>query len=172
MVTITTDYGTFEADTMKEAQALERKARKLAEKERQRIEGLREVARHNAKARGFNILAHKVKNNSFPSAWTYYPADAPGPHSVKVIGRKEEYDDDILEVETEHGRGRLPVYRNSYVGYVMNCAGAMAIALRNSDGSDSVYSVGVHEGEAQAELLPCVTVDDFRLTKRIESQVA
>lgn len=168
-VTITTDYGTFTGDTIADAQKAERKGRKAAEKERARIEELKALARTRAEAQAFRIVSRQLRGEECPRGWTFFPFGVNGPHSCERIAGAD-YCDDTLRIETIDGRGTMEVYRNTFLGHCDNGAGfTMAIILRNSDGSESVYAVGTNEGTASAELIPGYTRENFRLTKRAEA---
>ena len=171
-VSITTDYGTFTGSTIGEAQKAERKARKLAEKERSRVEALRNVARQRAEAEAFRIVRWKLRDQETPRGWRFYPYGLTGIYSCNRIAG-QDYDDDTLKIETSDGTGSMSVYRNTFIGHVENGAGfTIAILLRDGDGKERIFAVGTHEGVATCELIPGYTRSDFRLTMRAESQVA
>ena len=171
-VSITTDNGTFTADTIREAQKAERKARKVAEKERDRTNALRAVARDRAQAEAFRVVRWKLGNEETPRGWRFFPYGITGMFSCnRIMG--QDYADDTLKIETENGNGTMEVYRNTFAGHVENGAGfTIAIALKGSDGEERIFAVGTHEGVASCEFIPGFTRADFRLTNRAESQVA
>lgn len=170
--TITTDYGTFVGTTLKEAQANERKGRKLAEKERARTESIREIAEIRAEAKAFRIVRFLLQQQESPRGWRFFPDGVNGPHSCNRFPG-EPYCDDKLRIETGNGIGEMPIHRNTFLGYVMDGAGyCLAIALRNHDGTESIYSVGVNDGIAASVLIPGYTRNNFRLTNRAEAETA
>lgn len=162
MVIIETDNGRFEGETIREAErAAKKAAREAAKLEAARAE-LRKRATLEAMANGFKILRAVASDNGIPRGWAVRPAE-------KCYGVKHLEADpadrlnDRYEIETEHGRGVLKLYRGKCRGFIDNASGwLMACVVDDYDGNPRVYAVGAHEGEADAELVPGVSPDQFR----------
>lgn len=162
MVTLETQHGRFEAETVKAAEKLAKKAAREAEKRDAAQYELRKVANVRAEAQAFRLVRMKASENGIPRGWALRPAGTP--HGTVTVrrGGDETYGDDVLTIETEDGRGELHITRHSFVGHVENNAGwAIAVVLL-CDGLERVYAVGTHEGQAAAEYMrDMVTVMDF-----------
>jgi len=164
MVTIETDNGRFEADTIKEAQRLERKAARENAKREAAKAKLRDVARLHAAAAGFDILSRKADGREFPPAWTFFPAGSP--HTTAREKMPREFDRACnVEIETADGRGEFDFYGSRFVGNVENGAGwTIAIALSDDSAGVRLFAAGACETEAAVILIPGMKPEDFRRT--------
>lgn len=161
-VTITTEFGVFSADTIKEAVKAVEKGEKLARQEAARVSELRDIARCRAEALGFRIVARKLRGEQPLRGWAYVPHQEGANQSV-VRTTGQDYGDDVLNIDTAKGAGKMNVYRNSYQGYIEDTAGyAMAIVIRLESGKLDICAVGAYDGVAACVHLPGYTLDDFR----------
>lgn len=166
MVKLETSAGTFEAETVREAERLAKRAAKLQAKQRAERESILEIARARAGLNGLRILRWKAEDGYRPR-WTWKPKTVPADRcALKIeldVDGPAGFPMDKIEIDTEHGKGVFHVYRNSYAGYVENGSGYVVLIALQADGETmQFYAVGANDGLAECELVPGIQVSDFR----------
>lgn len=164
MVTITTDLGTFEASTEKEAKALLRKAMKAikAKQEQERQDG--ERARQLAESNGYRILCRLAEEKEFPRGWNFMGPDAK--YGAFKINYRSSFSQGAVPEVTwhgEHGTAESSHYGHDFLGVVQNGAGfpmACFLCDRTTHKVDA-YAVGIFADQIAFAPLPGVSMAQF-----------
>lgn len=169
MVKLETSAGIFEAETVREAEKMAKRAAKLQAKQHAERESILEIARARAGLNGLRILRWKAEGE-FRPRWTWKPNTVPMDRcALKIeldVDGPAGFPMDKIEIDTEHGKGILYAYRNSYAGYVENGSGyVVMIALQGEGETLQFYAVGANAGLAECEAVPGILPTDFRESK-------
>jgi hypothetical protein len=164
MATLTTDHGTFQADTEKECLAMARKAKREAQKAEAQQHADYEQARLYADSAAYRVYrAIHRESESFPRAW-----ELARPDSRWFPSCEHDYSSGKVSItlDTEHGRAIVDSYCWEPVGVVFNVAGwAMLLFVEDKCSKEhpiSAYAVGVRNGVYALDDMPGVTMDQFR----------
>lgn len=160
MVTLTTDYGTFAADTEKEAIAASRKAQREAERAERKKAESSAAADNDARRVAYQVYYAKHSPSCNKPTWM---------NMAKGYAPKPTLDEAgdfwILHVETAHGNATIQWYRSSWAmeGLLWDAGGSQcAIAFRDLPcGKIHVYAIGVHDGVSAIVGCPGIDMADF-----------
>ena len=158
MVTLTTDYGEFQAETEREALALARKAKAAADKAEHQRAADSAAADNAARRTAYHIYYAKHSPQCNKPTWMNLKKD----YAPKI-----QVDDDFwaIDLETADGNATVRFWRSSWnvVGVLWDAGGSQcAVAIRDtSNGKVTVYAVGVHNGVSETVMCPGIAMDDF-----------
>lgn len=164
MVTLTTDYGTFAAETEEAALKEARAARRKAAIEEKRAEAARDQARLYAYKAAFRVYDALANCKDYPG-WRFVE---PG----TTYGLKSRYESPYYhyQITTEEGTAELQMYDGyTCIGSLENGAGwTMVLFMQdNTDQKIAAMAVGVHNGVVgTVSLAPIVTPERFRRPKK------
>jgi hypothetical protein len=172
MTTITTDYGTFEADTEKQALALARKAKAAHAKDKERQDRDRDTARLRAEAVAYRVLCRKAEGSEFPGGWTYHAADEQHMPWKLVLQPTMSYGvKPVITWSGEHGTATSEHYGYRFLGAVMNGAGWPIVVFLQEvreGGEIEVYALGFEADQYAFAKLPGVTADEFKQSRHLQ----
>lgn len=165
MVTITTDLGTFEAQTEKEARKLLRKAMDELKKKAQQQSADYDAARRIAESNGYKILCRRAQDESFPRGWHFDNPDSE--YKPWKVSYRASYGAGAVPEITwhgEHGNAESSHYGNDFLGAVQNGAGfPMACFLRDqATKAIEAYAIGIFADQIAFAPLPGITIEMFK----------
>lgn len=162
MITLTTEHGTFKADTQREALKIARAAKRRAARQDRIDQQHRDEARRNAFQSGYTVLSRHLDKGDGPSGWRIYT-----PGQSWFPPRKREDCHLVYRVDTQWGPAHVKLYQpllrpgTTMVGALLNGAGYF-LAIWIQDGAEVTgYAVGVHEDQYALERLPNIPMDAF-----------
>lgn len=173
MVTITTDAGSFTADTMREAQKIARKAQREFDK-RQAERMIDEMhAAERAKARGFLILSRVLSRQDFPSSWIVDTVPVRGLESTggtirqecELSGKITLHVTDYDEKSRRYVSATTTIYAYEVTGFVQDNSGRPLVLWARHYRDESTlqaYAVAaIGESVALIALPACITPELF-----------
>lgn len=172
MVTITTELGTFEASTEKEAKAMLRKAMAAIRKADQDRSVNADRARQIGEANGYKILCRIASGESFPGGWRfdspigkYVPWELTYRHSLSCGNVPE------IKWHGEHGDAESSHYGNDFWGAVTNGAGFPLAAFLRDQTTQQIeaYAIGIFADQIAFVPLPGVTIEMFKTREQEQS---
>jgi hypothetical protein len=173
MVTVTTEYGEFAADSLDEATKVAKQAERAAKREAKRREAALVVARERACAVGYNVYYWLAEKGKMPCGWTFY--DTGNKYGPRVDVPSETPWNSVVTLETEWGTGTVELFTkyNRPIGHVWNGAGFTQLLVLADDSrpedSPAVYAIGCHDGVLSLQPMPKIFVDMFRQSANNEA---
>lgn len=177
MVTLTTEYGEFSAESEDEVLRASRKAKR----EHERAEAARKIAYEqacvNAKLEAYRVYDLKAEHETrgmdelFPRGWRLLVPGNPYFPEVEVRGHNHW----SIKLETDEGYAVLDLWYLQPLAVVENGAGihfllfvrhALDHALQNEPAR--AYAIGSHDGQAAMAIVYGVTMEQFHQSKNNE----
>lgn len=169
-ITITTEYGTFEAETEKEAKAKLRKAIKEAKEaaETRRLNSARSY--EAARANGYMLLVRFMEDKDFPGGWTFYHADAKHV-SWNVTYRHSYGAGNVPEIvwHGSEGKAQSDHYGYTFLGAVENGSGfPIAAFFQDNNNRERIesYAIGIYADQIAFVPLPGIKPEQFKQSKQ------
>ena len=165
MVTIETEHGTFEGETLKDASKKARQAAQAAKKQAVKDEADRKIAYLRAKEHGYEIYRVREEKREMRRAWRLCP---PGyKYASTTVTSDNNLAGELYDTAVWHGEhGKAESRHNGYriFGTVENGAGfPMAVFLVcNTTNRVEAYAVGIEGTQIVFADLPGISSTDFR----------